>query len=150
MGAAKMPPQAHSTRGGVEEWTARRGRRGRPMPVWARLSARCHQTSGARALWVVWWPPDRLNCLLLIEAASVSRLRMQWSNWSVPSLLVRNQVILICCIACGSRPYCESLEEITCGCLGVPMERAHVPSARSRYSPTTTYTGALYTTNTRV
>ena len=99
---------AHSTRGGVEEWTARRGRRGRPMPVWARRSARCHQTSGARALWVVWWPPDRLNCLLLIEAATVSRLRMQWSNWSVPSLLVRNQVILICCIACGSRPYCES------------------------------------------
>ena len=56
----------------------------------------------------MWWPPDRLNCLLLIEAATVSRLRMQWSNWSVPSLLVRNQVILICCIACGSRPYRES------------------------------------------
>ena len=57
---------------------------------------------------VVWWPPGRLKCLLLIELATVARLRMQGSKWSVPSLLVRNQVILICCIACGSRPYCES------------------------------------------
>ena len=112
MGAAERPPQAHVCTqyagwGGRMDSPARAARvahvgfgRGDPPADTSRAGrGRCGWCGGLRAV---------CGASFSLKQPPFHTCECNGADWSVPSLLVRYQVILKCCIVSGSRPYCKS------------------------------------------
>ena len=80
------------------------------------------------------------ECLFLLNWPPLHACECKGVNgqYRVYCVLVRNQVILICCIACGSRPYCESRRDNirVSRCANGMCARTNTPTALTPHSAT--------------